>query len=233
MVDQEEEQKRYLKLAIIIGIAILILWFIVSLISSVFKQEQNYIKEKSRYTYPDSNIVSILPYLTLKSDDATIVNEELHEMYNTAIKSKNSQFTYRYSISGDYLSLVAITYLVEDDTNYPYPVFKTYVFDLKTEKLLTNEELLNQFSKTEQDCLNTLEQAMQEYYQGELEEYYLDERECDYNCFLKAREINKDFSQIMLYIEDNKLKFYYSFKTYSNLGEEKFYKNEDFLFAVE
>ena len=74
---------------------------------------------------------------------------------------------------------------------------------------------------------------MQQNYQGEIDELYLSEQECDFACFLNRRQIEDFDTDNHLYVLNNKLYFYHWFMIFSNLGEEKFYKNETFLYEVE
>ena len=123
--------------------------------------------------------------------------------------------------------------VTDKETDYTYPIFKTYNFSLSTNRLVSDEELLKKFNKTNSSVATTLERQMKKYYQGELDKYYLDKDECDYNCFLERRNINSYDEDNYLYVENNKLKFFHSFMIFSNIGEEEFYKNEKFLYEVE
>ena len=78
-----------------------------------------------------------------------------------------------------------------------------------------------------------IESKLKEYYQGELDNYYLDKSECDYSCFLNRREVDSYDDDNYLNVEDNTLKFFHGFMIFSNIGEEEFYKDENFLYTVE
>ena len=123
--------------------------------------------------------------------------------------------------------------MVDEETNYTYPVFKTYNFSLSTNRLVDDSELLAAFNKNEDDVSTTLESKFKEYYQGELDNYYLDKNECDYSCFLNRRKVDSYDDDNYLYVENNTLKFFHGFMIFSNIGEEEFYKDENFLYTVE
>ena len=123
--------------------------------------------------------------------------------------------------------------LVDEETGYTYPVFKTYNFSLSTNRLVEDEELLAAFNKTDDDISTTLENKFEEYYQGELDKKYLNKNECDYVCFLERRKVDSYDEENYLYVEDNTLKFFHGFMIFSNIGEEEFYKDENFLYTVE
>lgn len=232
-----EEKKLKIRRYIIIGIvAVLVLIFIISLIKIVKKDEvksSNFIKQSASYTIPGTKISSYLPTVTIEGVDTKNVNEEIKEDYDEVVSNGKSSFNYQYSINNNYFSLVTITLLVDEETGYTYPVFKTYNFSLSTNRLVEDEELLAAFNKTDDEISTTLENKLEEYYQGELDKKYLNKNECDYACFLERRKVDSYDEENYLYVEDNTLKFFHGFMIFSNIGEEEFYKDENFLYTVE
>ena len=176
-----EEKKLKIRRYIIIGIvAVLVLIFIISLIKIVKKDEvksSNFIKQSASYTIPGTKISSYLPTVTIDGVDTKNVNEEIKEDYDEVVSNGKSSFNYQYSINNNYFSLVTITLLVDEETGYTYPVFKTYNFSLSTNRLVEDEELLAAFNKTDDDISTTLENKFEEYYQGELDKKYLTKNE--------------------------------------------------------
>ena len=232
-----EEKKLKIRRYIIIGIAIIgVLIFIISLIKIVNKDKvksSNFVKQSASYTIPGTKISSYLPTVTIDGADTSQVNSEIKAEYDEVVASGNSSFNYQYSVNNNYFSLVTITLLVDEETNYTYPVFKTYNFSLSTNRLVDDSELFAAFNKNEEDVSTTLESKLKEYYQGELDNYYLDKSECDYSCFLNRRKVDSYDNDNYLYVEDNTLKFFHGFMIFSNIGEEEFYKDENFLYTVE
>ena len=232
-----EEKKLKIRRYIIIGIAIIgVLIFIISLIKIVNKDKvksSNFVKQSASYTIPGTKISSYLPTVTIDGADTSQVNSEIKADYDEVVANGNSSFNYQYSVNNNYFSLVTITLLVDEKTNYTYPVFKTYNFSLSTNRLVDDSELLAAFNKNEADVSTTLESKFKEYYQGELDNYYLDKNECDYSCFLNRRKVDSYDDDNYLYVEDNNLKFFHGFMIFSNIGEEEFYKDENFLYTVE
>lgn len=235
-MELEEEKfkiRRYLIIGIVIVIIVLFLSYLIKSVNKNQFKTSNFIKQEANYTIQGTKISSYLPVITIEGTDTASVNKEIREDYDKAISSKGKSFNYQYNINKDYFSLVTITLETKDSNGYTYPVFKTYNFSLATKKLITDEELLNQFNKTYQNVSNSFEMVMKKYYQGEIDKYYLNKDECNYDCFLKRREINSYDENNHLYVENNKLKFFHGFMIFSNLGEEKFYKNINFLYTVE
>lgn len=232
-----EEKKLKIRRYIIIGIAIIgVFIFIISLIKIVNKDKvksSNFVKQSASYTIPGTKISSYLPTVTIDGADTSSVNSEIKADYDEVVANGNSSFNYQYSVNNNYFSLVTITLLVDEETNYTYPVFKTSNFSLSTNRLVDDSELLAAFNKNEDDVSTTLESKLKEYYQGELDNYYLDKSECDYSCFLNRRKVDSYDDDNYLYVEDNTLKFFHGFMIFSNIGEEEFYKDENFLYTVE
>lgn len=232
-----EEEKVKIRKYVITGIVILLVIIFLISILKTFKSSKysakSYIKQVATYNIKGTSISSRLPKLLIDSNSARGVNQEIEDDYNKAIASTNQAFNYQYSINDKYFSLATYTYLTEEKTGYTYPSFKTYNFSLATKELVDDDTLLNDFNKTSQDVSNTLEAKMQENYQGEIDELYLSEQECDFSCFLNRRQIENFDTDNQLYVLNNKLYFYHGFMIFSNLGEEKFYKNETFLYEVE
>lgn len=235
-MELEAEKIKIRKIIIMGFIVIAVLLFIVGLIKIVKKDKvktTNFIKQSASYTIPGTKISSYLPTITIDSVDTEEVNKEIKKAYEEVITSNKASFNYQYSINSNYFSLVTIAMVTDKETDYTYPIFKTYNFSLSTNRLVSDEELLKKFNKTSSSVATTLERQMKKYYQGELDKYYLDKDECDYNCFLERRNINSYDEDNYLYVENNKLKFFHSFMIFSNIGEEEFYKNEKFLYEVE
>lgn len=231
-----EEKKIKIRKYITIGVIVaLVLIFLISLIKIINKNKFNsnkFIKQSASYTIPGTKVTSYLPTITIDGSDTATVNQEIKDAYNSVIVSDNSSFNYQYSINKNYFSLVTITILT-DSNNYTYPTFKTYNFSLSTNKLVTDEELLANFNKSNSDITKTLENKFKEYYQGEIDALYLSDKECDYSCFLKRRKIDSYDKDNYLYVEDNTLKVFHGFMIFSNIGEEEFYKDETFLYTIE
>ena len=238
----EEKRVKIMRLVfLILGIA-LIIGFIIALImtnrqptyrtdtTDTTAPADGLVRQAASYTYPNSEITSLLPEVEIDSSDAEATNSDLKNRYNQAIRTGNMQFTYQYSDGEKYLSLVAITNRIDPTTGYAYPTFETYTFEKETGKLLTIGELYQLFGKTAAEAASSFEQTIKEYYQQELESMYFTEEMCDYNCFLNLRGINDYSSGIELYVENDELKFYRGFQVFSKYLEEQFYRNEDFKF---
>lgn len=114
--------------------------------------------------------------INIDSDDAVEVNEELDKSYDEVLSSiKKSNDTDVICENGsDIYAALSLDYAVYTYNNYltllitenqyscitdifePYSI-KTYTFDIKTGKLITNEELINEYGITYTEILNKIE----------------------------------------------------------------------------
>ena len=114
--------------------------------------------------------------VNIDSDDAVKVNEELDKLYDEVLLSiKKSNETDAICENGsDIYTAISIDYAVYTYNNYltllitenkyscitdifePYSI-KTYTFDIKTGKLITDEDLINGYGVTYTEILNKIE----------------------------------------------------------------------------
>lgn len=228
-----EQYKPYIKIIIflIIGTAVIILIFLLT--NNTSNKIDTYFSIKEEYKSDTTSFTSYLPNIKFNSADAKKVNQGLEQNFNTAL-DYDALFTYQVDLNDNYLSL-ATFYIYNDinDNNYPKTIIRTYNFNLDTGNLVTDTDLLKEFSITESDIVNTLEQEFTNYYKQELESMYFTESECNYDCFLNLRGIDSYSDNIYLYVVDNELHFYRPFAVYSRYEEEQFYRHEDFLFTID
>ncbi len=227
-----ENMKKYLIIIgfIIVLTIILFIFIIINNDKDYRYDDYNYVTLKEEHD-EYNNLTSRLAEINITSSDAKEVNNMLESRYEEALNNEDDIYYYNYSINKEYLSLV--TFYIYIYNNNPKVDIETYNFDLKTNKLVSNEALLDEFNYTKDDIINTLKANLEDYYNKELESMYFTESECDFNCFLELRDITDYDSDIKLYVIDDKLVFYRSFNTYSKYGEEQFYRNEDFRFNLE
>lgn len=233
-MELEEEKKRKLIKWLIIGIVIiLILWLIITFWPSGDQNAlDDYINATATYEAPGSGLTSTLFSINLDSEDASTINQEIENKYNTAIQNRYQQFTYEASLNKDYLSVALITNQINASTGYAYSTIDTYTFDLDSESLVTDDELLQTFSTSWEEIASSFEQEMQNFYQEELKSMYFLESDCNYQCFLNNREITSYQDNLHLFVLNDQLMYYRPFNIFSRWNEEDFYRYEDFLFEI-
>ena len=226
------------KKKLVIGIGcLLIIIFIGIFIYMRQSENYNYLKvNKSEYlvytaksnsgTYP-----KLIPYLNINTSVAEEVNKDIDDLLSSYIDSEMASISYEYDISGDMLSLVVK--IVDYDTEFaPEIRFRSYNYNLKDGSLISDMDLLGLFEINESDVSNAIESQFEKYYEDMLEEEYYDERECNFECFLKYREVDNYLDDVAYYVENGKLVAFKPFVFYSIFGEENYFKEKDFKFTI-
>ena len=213
---------------------LLIVMIIVYTFLRNYNKDFNYMKEDISehlvYTRYKINKQEV-PYVNIKSKSITSVNKDIVTFCNNFKEYEKIQITYDYNINGKYLSLVikVKTYGI-NDWNDLY--FHTYNIDLKEKSYVSEENLLKRFDVTDELIEARIHNKFVEYYNDELEQGYLQEEECDYDCYIKYRGFNEYRDDISYYIKDHKLIVFKPFETRSIFGEEEYFNDESFEIAI-
>lgn len=172
-----------------------------------------------------------VPYVNIDSPIAKSINEDIDLFVSEFINSKKAMIAYDYNINGIILSLVVK--VVDYDTKYaPQPYFRTYNINLNTLELLADEALINYYGITEGDVEVAIENQFHKYYDKIVEKKFYNEKECNYKCFLKYRDVENYSDEVVYYIEDGNLIVYKPFVFYSVYGEEDYFKEKHFKFLI-
>ncbi len=240
-IEREEKSYKNSTNKVIIAIAVAVFLIIFILIYGFSKtKDLNYndIKENkgkeivyTRYTKNTNGYQVDIPYVNMNIGVASGVNQDISLFVEDFMDSNKALITYKYSISGHILSL--IVQIVDYDTKTaPNTYFRSYNLNLTNGDLLSEQALLDYYSVTKDQVERIIENQFRDYYKNEIEEGYINEDECDYECFLKYRDLNGYMENINYYIDSSKLYVYKPFQVYSILGEEDYYKDSDFEFLI-
>lgn len=226
------------RIYVILIVALIVVTVVIWISMAVFNSNESANTNTSYITVKDENTSSFemesrCPTISLDSDDAKEVNDEIEREYNSTVSSGKESFDFDYAVNKDYLSLVTFYIYLDRETNNPDVIINTYNFDLDSGALVNDSDLLDDFSYSYSDISNSLEKEMKSYYQQEVDSMYFSKEECDYNCFLDLRGIDNYTDNVKLFVRDNKLVFYRKFNVYSRFLEDQFYRSEDFLFEIE
>ena len=197
---------------------IFILVIIGYFIYTKYTENYNYLKQdKSKYLiYTISKTKSgsynqYKPYINLKGTIGEVANNDINEYFNNFNKD-NICITYDYDLSGKVLSLILkvqdYSYAENASINY----FRTYNINLDTLEILSKEQLLSYYELTNDDLELKLDDQIHSYYN----ELNLDK--CDYNCFLKSRNITEGIEEAESFVKDSRL---IVFKPYISMNNEE------------
>jgi len=191
---------------IIVFFSIILLIVIVLIFNFINKDEITFTSEK--------------PKISLKSDDVNTMNKEIQQLINV---NTYSEILYSVTENDDYLSLVIqITDGIGITT---YPKFISYNFDKKTKKLLSNDEILIKFNYDSNYVIEQIKNKLNQYYEEEIKQGYVDGNECDFDCYLGfVRNITDLEESYVLAINKDKLITYVSFDTNSLLEDQVYFE---------
>lgn len=217
----------------------LLIWFF---FYKNYYSNYNYIKEDtSKYlvytadTFTNRhNMHNEIPYINIDSKDARLVNKTIQTYANSFLKNKNNLMVYDSQLNGEVLSVLLRMSDYGAGYSFPDVTFYTYNFNLNTQTLMSDEELLSLFDVTKEEVSKKIETQFKKYYQQEVNEGYFVAQECDYDCFLSWRGIeNYDYlNSVHYYVKNGKLVAYRAFSIYSVYGEEEFYNDKSYSFSI-
>ena len=227
------------KIPIVIGVAIVLIVF-VTLVYYFKNKNVGYsdLKEDSTKAFVytinseknDTYFMNV-PYVNIQGAVAKEVNEDVDSFAAEFSNNEKIMLSYEYDINGRILSL--LVKCVDYDVKYvPKVYFRTYNIDLENQKLLSDEELLSIYNITTTDVSNFIEKKFTYWYKDVVKQGYVEEKECDYICFLEYREVEDYLDDVVYYVERGNLVAYKPFVFYSIFGEEEYFKEKDFKFEI-
>ena len=239
MIEKFNEMDNKKKISIVFIVAVLII-ILVIILSNFTNNSINYekLKEDSNedfvYTVDsekNDGFFVYVPYVNLKGASIKSINEDISSYMEEFADIEMIRSNYEYEINGKVLSLVIKTVDYESD-DIPLIYFRTYNINLSNSELVSDGDLLNAYNLTIDDVNNTIEKQFKYWYNDLIKEEYFDEEECSYESFIANREVDNYTDDISFYIEKGKLIVYKPFVIYSIIGEEAYFKEEDFKFVL-
>ena len=194
-------------------------------------KNEDYIYDYVTYSASETSI----PYINLNTEFAKVLNGQLEKL-SSSYKSSNSStnsLSYRFNVSGNYLSLVLIFKKMDSNNRLQFD-FKSYVFDLSDgARALSDTEILNLFNIDNNYVEKQIDNKLKNKYLDEVKKDIISSSKCDYNnCYLKLREVSDLLSGVNYYIENDSLVVYRSFQTYSIYDEQDYFTRADFRFLI-
>lgn len=215
MIDKNK-QKIYKN--IIIG---LIIFGFLAIIVSIFYINNKSDKNKD-YIYENNDI----PIINVDDNTFDNINSEIKELYNQASDTVN--LTNQIYKNNDIYSLVIKKDSYSNLEEYYLTDYIIYNVDINSNKLLTNEELLQKYGYTKENVISSARILLNKYYLDEVNQGYVEGNECDLECYISSiRFIEDIYSNISLFVEDNVLKGYIEFYTNSYLSDQEYFENNE------
>ena len=173
-----------------------------------------------------NNLKSEIPFINIKINNIDNINNEISKfIYNETIVF-NRSVSYEYYVQKNEILSLLITSKEYLTTNELALVkYKSYNIDLKSKKLLTNEELLQKYDLLQEDFDDLYTREMKQFYKDALVEEFTDGY-CDFEAYVKYHEL--DDGQESYFVNNNEIYYYKDFLFSSILGDEEFFSNRYF-----
>ncbi len=195
----------------VIAVSIILILVISYYLYNKSTENYNNIKiDKSKYlVYTESekqfgNYNQYKPYLNIKGDLGTTINNNITEYINSFAK-EDICITYEYDVNGKILSLV----IKVEDYSYVESAailyFRSYNINLDTLELLSKDDLLNLFDTNTNNVEQELNNKINDYYNDLVNEGVINSNECNYNCFIKSRDFTDNMDDAEYFVRDGKL----------------------------
>ena len=227
------------KTPIVVAVAValivfLIVYFFLNKQNTDYKKIKQYKNNYLVYTKYQSTSTQYpvqIPFVNIKSEAIDAVNKDIDLFVNDFVKSKKSVVSYEYSISGIILSV--IVKVIDYDTEYaPFPYFRSYNINISTLEVIADQSLLDFYSISENEVEEIVEDKFHFYHDELISKDFYAADECNYECFLRNRDIGNYLEKAVYYVDSGNLVAYIPFSFYSIFGEEDYFKDDNFRFLL-
>ncbi len=206
---------------LIIGVFICLLFvsYFVTESTMESKEEKNYIQEEENSTYEKC------PQITLKGNDIKSINGKIKELCKYVPNSSDFDFDYDSSNGSDIFSFIGLNSYYEPDASIKTYNMEIFNIDKESGEQISDEQLYERYNIDPKIVSQVIENTMQVYYEDEIKQGYLNENQCDYNCFLQVRGIDKNnyAENAKLYIGEDTVFAYKTFNIISSYADEGYY----------
>lgn len=197
--EKTKNQKKILIITLaVLGIITIILTIVSKSIGSDNKalKGQDYIIEKET-EYKNKGL---LPRINLKGKEIEKINDTIVEKYYSVAYTEYDTFNYEYSVYKDILSFhIIVTY--NDDSEYGNMENLTYNIDVKTNEILSNDEVVEKLGLNQKDVNKKIEDRLEKWYNSDSLKEQLSYEEY-------KKKLGFDKSKNSLFIRNNKLYYY-------------------------
>ena len=139
------------------------------------------------------------------------------------LKEKNIDFVSEKAKNKDIYSILVV--MEDSDEDIKSNNNLSYNINIKTKKVMNNEEVANSFGYSLDDIFKAINKRLEDLYQDEIKEGFVEKNECDFECYKSYYRGIENIEDIYsLYVKDNKLYIYVSIKVISAASDEDYFK---------
>ena len=217
-----------------LGIVVLIL-LVIQLITG--SRGKNKIVTNKDYVFvsnqlsTDNGLKSDIPFININAEGITDINNQISSfVYEETIVSKRSVSYEYYYKKNDILSLLLTSKEYLTNGLLALIKYKSFNIDLKNNKVLTKDEVLEKYNIDEYDVYNLENEKMKNFFKAAVKDNYTDGYTNfeNYALFHEPDDFNESY-----YIKENELYYYKDFLLSSILGDEKFFQNKDLFVKID
>ncbi len=237
---QQNNDKSLIFIFIVVALIVFLLGYLIlkfTGLNRIPKTDSNkdyvYTVKKIKNSYQD-NVYDKIPKINLGGKTIENINKNILLNYQQVSSKIEYNYKYEFNVSKNILSLlISYAYYLSDSDKEATRYFETINIDLKTGEVLNTDDVLNKFHLTKKRVNDYLGVKFYSMYTDLINHKYFTKRQCDYNCFLKNRQISNNYlNGLSLYIEDGSLFGYKFFNTYSIYNEQDYFKVDDYKFII-
>lgn len=202
-------------------------------------EDKNYdlLKRDSSYDFvyltEDSYSFGRVPKFNIIGSQVDKLNRQIEKDYAKFESRIGVSCQTKYYISSSIISLVVVfTYSEEGNTLYETTKYYTYNYDMDSEQVLNDAELLSYFDLSLSDVDAFLEQKFSNFYYSLIEEDKLDPSTCNFQCFLESKQIDDYMTNVAFSVEKGSLICYRPFAITPINYDYLNFTSEDFRFVI-
>ena len=232
---------------ILVAVICIVVYFVINHSSTNSKKYIEKVDEDKAYVYTSKKIENTnnesdevsydkIPSINLEGQKYTQINNEIVNQYNKVVEQGIHNYEYDFNVSNHILSLIikSTYYVNQNQENMQIKTFfNTYNIDLKNDKVLSNEEILDLFNISEEQVNTYLKSKFVSYYNELIQYEYFKKSECNYQCFLNNRGITTDYTKdVHYYVEDGKLTLFKFYHIDSEYDEAQYFQDTTYQFLI-
>ena len=210
-------------LTILILLILIIIISIFNIVSEKKVDNKNFKSSNYVFTKYENNNVKC-PYININSKTINNINERLIRRYYKLVNEGN-KMDYKYTINNNILSLLITITTKEIGYSTSSIEFISYNINLENNKIIKNNDLIKMYNLSSNEINDYILEELNNYYNIEVDEGYIENKECDLECYLFMHEIEDINSNIVYYIDkNNKLIAYLNHELETIYFDESDYK---------
>lgn len=197
----ENKKKLFILGGLIIVVVVIMIWMNIKDKPKVYTSD-DYVFTKESYVH-NSGVKSVLPYINIKGNSASEINNILLKKYYEIITIDEEIMMYDYFVSGNVLSLI-VKFYYNDVLDSVTSDILIYNLDIKTGEIIYNDSLFSMFDISSEEANDIILDKIRDYYNYEIDKEYIS-KFCDFDCYLSMVNAIPIMDNINFYVKNDTL----------------------------